>query len=120
MAYPQRITYSGATFPLSQFTQRVNVKRLVHGTLNAAGEASESWRTVEMNIKADIQPSKGDLRQLIAGKAELSTHKIFLAAGTDIKPNDRIEDSAGNLFVVQSVEDYGSHIEASLNIEGKE
>jgi hypothetical protein len=100
----------------------VNVLRPTQGTPNEYNEPTITWPASESNIKADIQPismvSANVVKQLLMGTSAESSHIIFLETGKDIKPGDRVEDDNDNLYEVDAVREWHSHMEAALSITG--
>ena len=101
----------------------VTIKRRVEGDRNVAGEANETWANVagSVNISVNIQPVNMQERAKIqdAGLIQGQIVRIYLEPGTNIKEDDRVYDST-NYFVVNSLEPWSSHIEATCSITARQ
>lgn len=100
----------------------VTIKRRIEGDRNAAGEANETWATVagSANIKVNIQPVDIQRRAMIedAGLIKGQMLRIYLEPGTNVDMDDRIYDST-NYYVVNAIEPWPSHIEATCSITAR-
>lgn len=83
--------------------------------------ATDSWASVG-TPDGDIQPISGINPTVGIGQQRVSTHRIFLPDGTDIKQGDRIRPSGWSAgedeYSVDSVLDDEGHIEARLQLAG--
>jgi len=86
-------------------------------TYNDGGDFIDSWASVA-TPNGDIQPISGINPTIGIGQKRISSLKIFLPTGTDIKQGDRIRKSGwvtgDDEYEVDSVLDDEGHIECRL------
>jgi len=104
----------------------VTIRRRLEGERLPGGERPESWPAVTgghrvgIHIRPLSRLAQASLAETIPGQIRNSTHLAFLRTGTDVNPDDRLVDVAGNQYVVRSVDSYQSHIEATCEITNKQ
>lgn len=109
---------------MRNFNEKVIITRRTEGATNPSGEPVESWPEVsgESNRSVNISPlslgAQAALRRAEPGTVKMSSHLVLCQRDTDIKVDDRLEDTAGNSYVVQSVEPYKQHFRIRCSITG--
>jgi hypothetical protein len=100
---------------MRNFNKKVAIYRRTAGALNPAGEPTETWPAVsgESSRSINISPlsvgAQAALRKAEPGIVKMSSHLVICQRDADVAVDDRMVDSDGNEYVVQSVEPYTSH-----------
>lgn len=98
------------------------ITRRTEGALNPSGEPAETWPGVsgESNRSVNISPmpvgAQAALRTAEPGVVKMSSHLVLCQRDTDIQVDDRLEDTDGNSYVVQSVEPHKQHFRIRCSI----
>ena len=119
------MTLSADTVDLTSTSLWGEVVTIVRNTITSddAGFTTDSWASVA-TPNGDLQPisnfSSGANMAMPIGQQRMSSHRIFLPDGTDVKQGDRIRPygwSAGDdEYRVDAVLDDEGHIEARLSL----
>jgi hypothetical protein len=80
-----------------------NVRRYTLTASNFSAAGTEAWEDVEQDIACHIQPMRASELQALGKTTAEVTHRMFCAAGLDIRPRDLIVE--------------GNPIEAFLGID---
>ncbi len=109
---------------MRMFNMKMAITRRTEGATNPSGEPAESWPGVtgESNRSMNISPlpigAQAALRTAEPGTVKMSSHLVLCQRDTDIKVDDRLEDTDGNSYVVQSVEVHKQHFRIRCSITG--
>lgn len=77
---------------LSVWGQTLTIRRK-SPTLSDSGAPTANWAT-NGTATGDIQPLSGAEQRVELGEQIITTHEIFVANGSDVKPGDRVRPAA--------------------------
>ncbi len=100
---------------MQSFNKKVAIYRRTEGASSPSGEPLESWPVVtgessrSVNLSALSTSAQAALRTAEPGTVKMSSHQVLCQRDTDIQVDDRLVDSDGNEYVVQSREKHPQH-----------
>jgi len=109
---------------MRNFNMKMAIYRRTAGTTNPSGEPAETWPVVSgessrsVNISVLSVGAQAALRTAEPGIVKMTSHLILCQRDADIKVDDRIVDTGGNTYVVQSVEAHQQHFRCRCSITG--
>lgn len=96
----------------------VTIERASAGALDDRGVAAQTWATLA-TARAFVQPkSAREMEQLSQGGPVLSTHNVYLAAGTTVLASDRVS-FLGLTYQLDGIVDpagLGHHLKADAHV----
>ncbi len=109
---------------MRNFNMKMVVYRRSEGATNPSGEPVESWPAVsgESSRSVNISPlsvsAQAAMRTAEPGLIKMSSHLVLCQRDADIQVDDRLEDTSGNSYVVQSVEPHRQHLKIKCSVTG--
>jgi len=93
----------------------ITITRMTVSALDAHGQPTGTWATVEAGIPASIQPGGGrEMSALDQRNDTIADATLYINGGHDLREIDRVTDAAGVVYNVGPVRNWGAHIEAPL------